>query len=63
MSNLQPKLTRPAVKLKSESCTQEKKNKTKQSMEISSEWAQMLDFAGKVFKAAIVHMFKELKKK
>lgn len=32
-------------------------------MEISSEWAQMLDFAGKVFKAAIVHMFKELKKK
>lgn len=28
MSNLQPKLTRPAVKLKSESCTQEKKNKT-----------------------------------
>ena len=47
------------MKLKSESCTQEKK---KWSMEISSEWGQMLDLASKVFKEAIVYMFKKLKK-
>ena len=27
-----------------------------------SEWAQMLSFAGKSFKVAIIYMFKELKK-
>lgn len=32
-------------------------------MKTRSEWAQMLSFAGKVFKVAIIYMFKELKKK
>lgn len=32
-------------------------------MKTGSEWAQMLSFAGKVFKVAIIYMFKELKKK
>ena len=32
-------------------------------MKTGSEWAQMLSFAGKVFKVAIIYTFKELKKK
>ena len=31
-------------------------------MKTGSEWAQMLSFAGKVCKVAIIYMFKELKK-
>ena len=32
-------------------------------MKTGSEWAQMLSFAGKSFKVAIIYIFKELKKK
>ena len=32
-------------------------------MKTGSEWAQMLSFAGKVLKVAIIYTFKELKKK
>lgn len=35
----------------------------REPMKTRSEWAQMLSFAGKVFKVAIIYMFKELKKK
>lgn len=31
-------------------------------MKTGSEWTQMLSFAGKVCKVAIIYMFKELKK-
>lgn len=53
MSSFQRKVTRCAMKLKSE--TQEKKA-------ANENVAQTLGFPGKVFKVAITYMFKELMK-
>lgn len=55
MSSFQRKVTRCAMKLKSETHTPEKK-------EANENMAQMLGFPGKVFKVAFTYMFKELMK-
>lgn len=55
---LQPKITRHAKTQESVTHKQEQR----QSIEIDSQWSQVLNLANQNFKSVITNMFKELKK-